>query len=132
MSVLVQAQQVREATYGIQLVSPTEVVPSVSGSLWTVSGGPIRVTSLVAVVTTVFTATVTSLNIGTLAGASTLINAAALANAAVGTVFVGIPTSSVPVIAAPGGITWIAGAANTGQVQVYMSYIPVTSLSLAQ
>lgn len=132
MSVLVQPQQVREATYGVQLISPAQVAPTVSANLWNVSGGPVRITSVVAVVTTVFTSTVTTLNVGTAAGATTLFNAVALTSLAVGTVLVGTPTTASPVIAANGGISWIASAANTGQLQIYFSYIPVTSASIAQ
>jgi hypothetical protein len=100
------------------------VVPTVSGPLATVTGN-VLITGIWCVVTTVFTATVTSLNIGTIAGSSSLLSAAALASASVGTWFNGIPTSAAPVPAASGTIPWIAGATNTGQLKVYISYVPL-------
>lgn len=133
MSALVKAEQLREALYGTTLVSPASVVPNVApGNLWAVSGGPVRITSVVAVVTTVFTGTATTLNVGTAAGATALFNAAVLTSLTVGSVLVGIPTTQTPVIAANGNITWQASAANTGQLQVYFSYIPIIAASIAQ
>jgi hypothetical protein len=132
MSALVQSQQLREALYGTTLISPAQVAPTVSANLWNVSGGPIRITGAIAVVTTAFTGTATTLNMGTAAGATTLFNAAVLTSLAVGAVLVGIPTPSVPVVAAPGGISWIASAGNTGQLQIYLSYIPAISVAIAQ
>src|SRR5260370_756118 len=99
MSALVKAEQLREALYGVTLVSPASVVPNVSpGNLWAVSGGPIRITSVVAVVTTAFTGTATTLNTGTAAGATTLFNAAVLTSLTVGSVLVGVPTTQTPVV----------------------------------
>lgn len=125
MSALVNSMQLEQSIYGTTLVSPAAVVPTVSGNLRTISGGPIRITGVVAVVTTVFTATVTTFNVGTAAGATTLFNAAALTALVVGATLVGIPTPSAPVVAAAGFVTWIASAANTGQLAIYISYIPV-------
>jgi hypothetical protein len=125
MSQLQNSLQLEQSIYGTTLVSPASVVPTVSGTLRTVAGGPIRITGVVAIVTTVFTSTVTTFNMGTAAGATTLFNATALTSLTVGTTLVGIPTPAAPVVAAAGLISWIASVANTGQLQVYISYIPV-------
>jgi hypothetical protein len=125
VNALRQAQQVRAASYGPQIISPAQVAPTVSGNLWTVAGGSISITSLIVVVTTVFTATATTLNVGTAGGATTLLNAGVLTSLGVGAVVVGIPILGTPVVAAAGFITWIASAGNTGQVQVYLSYLPL-------
>jgi hypothetical protein len=125
MSVLVKPDQVRQATYGSQIISPAQVVPTGSTTLWTIAGGPIRITGVYAVVTTVFTATVTTLNIGAAGSATNLFNAAALTSLTVGSVLVGAPTPAVPVVVANGTVTWIASAGNTGQLQIYFNYIPL-------
>jgi hypothetical protein len=125
MSQLQNSLQLEQSIYGTTLVSPASVVPTVSGPLRTIAGGPIRITSIVAIVTTVFTSTVTTLNVGTAAGATTLFNAVALTSLTVGASLIGIPTPAAPVVAAVGTIPWIASAGNTGQLQIYISYIPV-------
>lgn len=125
MGVLVQPDQVRQATYGLQIVSPAAVVPTGSTTLWTIAGGPVRITGVYAVVTTVFTGTVTTLNVGAVGNATALFNAAVLTSLTVGTVLVGVPTPAAPVIVANGTVTWIASAGNTGQLQIYFNYIPL-------
>jgi hypothetical protein len=125
VGVLVQPDQVRQATYGLQIVSPAAVVPTGSTTLWTIAGGPVRITGVYAVVTTVFTGTVTTLNVGAVGNATALFNAAVLTSLTVGTVLVGVPTPAAPVIVANGTVTWIASAGNTGQLQIYFNYIPL-------
>lgn len=128
-----QAQQVRAAQWGPEIISDPQSAPTSSTPLWVVSGGSILITSLSVVVTTAMSATATTLNIGTAGGATTLLSAGTLTSLTVGSVVAGIPvlTAGFPaftgaVTAAPGNITWIATAANTGQCQVYLSYIPLT------
>lgn len=133
MSLIVQGGKMLETGYGMLVTKGPQVVPTVSGNLYVVTGS-VLITSFFALVTTVFTATVTTLSIGTAAGATTLINAAALTSATVGTWFnspVG-PTAfyngtnvTQPLPAGPGGITWIASATNTGQLKTYICYVPL-------
>jgi hypothetical protein len=97
----------------------------------------VAITSVRLVVTTVFTGTSTTLNMGCnvtgSANATALFSAATLTSLTVGTVVTatlaaitaGPPALTGAVIATVGNITWIASAGNTGQVQVYLSYIPL-------
>lgn|SRR5487761_260527 len=125
MSALVQPDQVRAAMYGRQIISAASVVPTGSTTLWTIAGGPIRITGVYAVVTTVFTGTVTTLNVGAVGTANSLFAAAVLTSLTVGTALVGIPAPAAPVVVANGTVTWIASAGNTGQLQIYFNYIPL-------
>ncbi len=130
MSVLINADQLRQVTYGVTPSKGPSVVPTGSTGLFVVSGGPVRITGITAVVTTVFTATATTLNMGAIvaatgvASAVSLFSAATLTSLPVGAVLTGIPTPAVPIEVAVGNVTWIASAGNTGQLQVYLSYIP--------
>lgn len=125
-----QGLQIRIASVGPQLLSGPSVIPTVSGTLWTVANGAISITGVFALVTTAFTATVTTMSAGaTLSGgasATALFNATAVTSAGVGTWLTGAPTPSSPVVAVPGNITWIASAGNTGQVKLYLNYIPLS------
>ena len=69
---------------------------------------------------------------GTAGGATTLFNAAATGTLAVGSVLIGTPTPAVPVVASVGNITWVLSGADTGQFQVYLSFVPVIAGALAQ
>lgn len=129
-----QALQLRAATYGPQLISPTQVAPASSTTLWTVSGGSISITSVQVVVATAMSVTSTTLNIGCMvagsATAAALLSAGTLTSLAAGQEVLGIPVLSSPglgsVVATAGPITWVASASNTGTCFVCLSYIPLT------
>jgi hypothetical protein len=122
ISPLKQAQQIRAASYGPQLISSALTPPTSTGTLWTVANGSISITSLTVVVTTAMSATATTLNIGTAAGATTLLSAGTLTSLVVGAIVSGIPVLGTPVTANVGTINWIASAGQTGACQVYISY----------
>lgn len=119
-----------ETGYGMLVTKGPQVVPTVSGNLYTVTGS-VLITSFFMLVTTVFTVTATTVSVGTAAGAATLISAADVHSASVGTWFnssvtpVGYSSTTVPLPAGPGGITWIASATNTGQLKTYICYVPL-------
>lgn len=128
-----QAQQLRAANFGPQLVSVASVIPTGSTTLWNVSGGPVTITNVELLVVTNMSATVTTVNIGCFvagsASATALLNAGAVTSLVAGTAVAGIPVLSSPgvgsVVATIGAITWIASAGNTGTAQVCLSYIPL-------
>jgi hypothetical protein len=137
VNVAKQAQQLRFMTYGPQLVGPNIIPPTVSTTLWTVSGGNVAITSLSIICTVAMSATATTLNIGCfVAGSSSatnLLNAGTLTSIGVGAsvatplvaLTAGMPALTGAVIATAGAINWIASATQTGQCQVYLSYIPI-------
>ena len=128
-----QAQQIRAASFGPQLVSPSQIPPTGSTTLWTVAGGSISITSVQVVVTATMSATATTLNIGcNITGspsATALLSAGTLTSLAAGASVSGIPVLTSgglgSVIATAGAITWIASATQTGTCQVYLSFIPL-------
>lgn len=130
----VQGQQIRDTLWGVELVSPTVVPPTVSGTLWTVANGSILITAVSVVVVNAMSATATTLNIGTAAGATTLLSAGTLTSLTAGSRVAGIPvlTAALPigtggVTANAGAITWIASATQTGTCFVTLSYVPLNA-----
>jgi hypothetical protein len=116
-------------------VKGPSVVPSTTGNLAVVSG-TVLITGIYAVVTTVFTATGTTLSVGTTgtstsggtataAGVTLVPVTTVLTSLAVGALILGLPTPSAPVPASAGNITWLASATNTGQLKVYIMYVPL-------
>jgi len=141
MTTIVQGGKIIETGYGMLTTKGPSVAPTSSGNLAAVSG-PCLITSLWLIVTTVFTGTATTLNVGTAAGATTLVNAATLTSLAVGSVITGAPIPNAssywnsqsntlvnvgPIVAATGNITWIASAGNTGQLQAYIGWVPLAA-----
>lgn len=131
-----QAQQIRVHYWGGELVSPPQIPPTGSTTLWTVSGGSVAITAVSVVVVTAMSATATTLNIGcNIAGvtqAQGLVAAGALTSLAAGARVAGIPvlTSAAPmlggdVVATAGPITWIASAGQTGTCLVTLNYLPL-------
>lgn len=128
-----QAQQLRAATFGPQIVSAAVVIPTGSTTLWNVQNGPVSITNVELIVVTAMSATVTTVNIGCFvagsANATALLNAGAVTSLTAGAAVAGIPVLSSPglgsVIATIGAVTWIASAGNTGTAQVALSYIPL-------
>jgi hypothetical protein len=133
-----QAQQVRTAFWGPELVSPAQIPPTGSTTLWTVSGGSVAITAVSVVVVTAMSVTATTLNIGcSVAGspsAAALLSAGVLTSLAAGARVAGIPvlTAVLPVltgdvVATAGPVTWIATATQTGTCIVTLSYIPLNA-----
>jgi hypothetical protein len=128
VSPLKQAQQIRTASYGPQLVSAALIPPSSTGTLWTVANGSISITSVTAVCVTAMSATATTLSVGTAAGAATLISAQTITSMAAGAIVATtVPTLASPVVANVGTINWIASAVQTGTMQIYVSYVLIDS-----
>lgn len=159
MSIIIQGYQLRELVLGSQVVKSALAVPQDTlGTIATVSGGAVLVTSMLGLVSTSFTATVTSLSIGTHPTGST----SQPASIAVSTVVTSTPAASwlapLPVAGLGGGsgslviglvatvtflpaafvvpagtITWTTTANNVGAaVTWYFTYIPLdTGASLS-
>ena len=109
---------------GIIVAKGPSVVPTSTGNLATVTG-TVLITSCYAMVTTAFTAAATSLDIGTTANPTNIANVATLTSLVVGQYLASPVTPSAPVLAAAGNITWLASAGNTGQLKVYIVYVPL-------
>jgi hypothetical protein len=133
-----QAQQVRQAIWGAELVSLAQIPPTGSTTLWTVSGGSIAITAVSVVIVTAMSATATTLNIGCnvagSASATALMNAGTLTSLTAGARVAGVPalTAVVPVltgdvVATAGPVTWIASAGQTGTCLVTLNYIPLNA-----
>lgn len=151
MSTIIQGYQLRTLREGSLVVKGPAVVPNAAETnLFTISGGNVLVTSLIGVVTTVFTATATTLTMGpkptvgaTVAGGIhnlTVLTSAALGAyvmpaftagvGGVGTVVgsIGVfPAGVFPFVVPAGTIEYEASAANTGQITWYLTYVPLDS-----
>lgn len=148
MANFVQGKSLRTLQLGTQVVKSAAVVPNAAAAnLFTVTGGAVLVTSLVGKVTTVFTSTATTLSMGpkpttgsanaTGIHSATVLTSAALGSwiapalssgvATTGIVAAGIawPQNGSAFVCDAGFITYQASAANTGQIQWYLSYIPL-------
>jgi len=128
MSVIVKGGQTLAVDNAQILSKGPSVVPTSLGNLATVTGN-VLITGIYGVVLTAITATATTLNVGTAASATSLINAEAVTSLAVGQVVTSNETTPVtpaaPVVAAAGHITWQASASNTGAIKFYICYVPL-------
>lgn len=150
MSAIIQGYQLRTLNLGSQVIKAAAVVPNAAAAnLFTVSGGAVLVTSLFGKVTTVFTSTATTLNMGPkpttgTANAVGVHDATILTSAALGAwvtplLASGIATAGIVAdgigwmadgtgfVCDAGTITYQASAANTGQIEWYLTYIPLDS-----
>jgi len=151
MSIIIQGTQLRALELGTLVQKGPSVLPATTtANLYTVNTGAVVVTGLVGVVTTVCSATVTNLSIGThptglSAQNASIAVATAITSAAVGTWLAPLPVSGVGggtgslVVAAPsavaflpaafivpaGTITLTTSATNTGAVSWYLTYVPL-------
>lgn len=149
MANFIQGYQLRTLQLGNLVTKSAAVVPNASAAnLFVVSGGAVLITSLVGKVATVFTSTVTTLNMGPApttgtANATGIHNATVLTSAALGawitpTLASGVATAGVVAngiswpeldggdfIVDAGNITYQASAANTGQITWYLTYVPL-------
>ncbi len=147
MTYILSPAGVRGASLGIQANRATATLPGgATGSIFTVSGGRVVVTSLVGEVTTVLGATVTTLAIvstPTTGAATTLASATAVTSAAAGSWFtlpstspagalvvtavagaVALPSVSLGLLVPVGNIQITTSATDTGSVKWSITYIP--------
>lgn len=149
MANFIQGYQLRTLQLGNQVVKSAAVVPNAApANLFVVSGGAVLITSLVGKVSTVFTSTVTTLNMGAAptvgtANASAIHASTVLTSAALGAwvtpalssgiAGAGVVANGISWVENDGGdfivdagnITYQASAANTGQIVWYLTYIPL-------
>jgi hypothetical protein len=145
----IQGTQLRTLNRGNLVTKGPAVVPNAApGNLFTVSGGAVLITSLIGKVTTVFTASATTLNMGAApttgtANASAIHAITVLTSAAVGAwvtpvlasgiATVGIVANAISwtendggqFVVDAGSITYQASAANTGQIKWFLTYLPL-------
>lgn len=146
MSYILSPQGVRGASLGIRVDRATAALPqTATGSIFTVSGGRIVVTSLVGEVTTVLGAVVTTLAVvstPTTGAATTLASVTAVTSAAVGSWFtlpatlgsalvftavagaVALPSLALGLLVPVGAVQLTASASDTGSVKWSMTYVP--------
>ena len=153
MSTILQGVQNRQLILGSLVTKAAANLPqSATGTLFTVTGGLVIVTSLVGVVTTVIQSSDPQLSLGTAPTAGTLetsgvATTTAITSAEVGTLVTigssaGLPTALVVMaasakagnavfltgdafVANTGTITWTTGASKTGALKWYLTYIPL-------
>jgi len=155
MATQIQLKQIRNAALGFLTFHAGQQVPTVALSpqtIYTVSGGPILIVSLVGKVSTVMSATATTLTVGLTptegAGSSapaalaaagtitslevgTMVSLGATAGAALAT---GANASTVllkggPYICSPGAITLTGSATQTGALKWYLNWIALDDAS---
>lgn len=146
MSYILSPQGVRGASLGIRVDRATAALPqTATGSIFTVSGGRIVVTSLVGEVTTVLGATATTLMVvstPTTGVATTLASATAVTSSAVGSWFtlpatlgsalvvtpvagaVALPSLDLGILVPIGAVQLTTSASDTGSVKWSMTYVP--------
>lgn len=153
MTYILSPQGVRGASLGIRVDRLTAALPqTATGSIFTVSGGRIVVTSLVGEVTTVLGATVTTLAVAstpTVGAQTTLASATAVTSSAVGSWLtlpatlgaalvvtpvagaVALPSLSLGLLVPVGSIQITTSASDTGFVKWSMTYVPLDDLATA-
>jgi hypothetical protein len=141
MATQVQGQALRTNAYGPTVVRAAAVLPATAtGTLFSVVGGQVIITSFFGVVTTVMSGTATNLKINvsnTATAGNTDISANVLVTSkAVGTIFA-IPTlgsagtvdnfgvQNNEFLLGAGAIRAITDATNTGAMKWYVNYIPL-------
>src|ERR1700685_534521 len=149
MSAILQGYQLRTLQFGTQLIKgPLSLPASTIGTIATVTGGSILVTSMIGLVTTVIQTQACNLEIGiTPSGGSSTpggiagnvaISALAVGNWLVPLVSAGAGGALVssggagnavflspPFVVPAGAITWTTSATNTGQIKWYFTYVPL-------
>lgn len=149
MSVIIQGYQLRAIQFGAQVIKgPLTLPASTIGTIATVAGGSVLVTSMLGLVTTVIQTQANNLSIGITpsggssapTGIATTLNVSAMAagdwlvplvSSGVGGALVssGGPGNAVflstPFVVPAGVITWSTSATNTGAVKWYFTYVPL-------
>jgi hypothetical protein len=143
MTVIIQGSQLRTLELGTKVDQPTAALPqSALGTLFTVAGGRVWVTSIVGVVTTAIQAQANAVKLratpttgavndlsGTVdingAAIGALLSATGLAgDALVLSTGGGISTLRNPILVAVGTIGLNTAASNTGSIQWSLTYVP--------
>jgi hypothetical protein len=150
VSVIIQGYQLRAVQFGAQVIKgPLTLPASTLGTIATVAGGSVMVTSMLGLVTTVIQTQACTISLGItptggssapagIATASASISAMAvgdwlvpLVSGGVGGALVlsGGPGNAVflspPFIVGAGAITWTTSATNTGAIKWYFTYVPL-------
>jgi hypothetical protein len=148
----IQGSQLRRLLLGNQVLKSALTLPqTATGTLFTVSGGAVLVTSLIGVVSTVVQSSDPVLSLGTApttgtAETSGIATTTVLTSAEVGSIVTvgssaGLPTALVvmataakagnavflgtPFVVSAGTITWTTTASKTGAFNWYLTYIPL-------
>lgn len=143
MTVIIQGSQLRTLELGTKVDQPTAALPqTATGTLFTVAGGRVWVTSLIGVVTTVIQAqatvskiraTPTTGSVNDLSGTVDLTGAVVgsllsltglAADAMVLSTGGGISTLRNPILVAVGTIGLNTAASSTGAIQWSLTYVP--------
>ena len=139
---------------GVTVVKAPQALPqTATATLFTVTGGPILVRSLVGLVTTALGATATTLSLGITPTGGAAVNtglctAGTVTSLVVGKAFVVAPftTGTTPVapfigsavqmpdpglalLVPDGAITWTTSASDTGQMKWWLTYSPLDAAS---
>jgi hypothetical protein len=152
MTYLPSPSGVRNGNLGIKVDRAAAALPqTATGSIFTVSGGRVVLTSLVGEVTTVLGATATTLLVvstPTLGAATTLATATAVTSSAVGSWFtlpaalggalvvtpvggaVALPSVSLGLLVPLGAVQITTSASDTGSVKWSVTYIPYDDAGL--
>jgi hypothetical protein len=149
MSVIIQGYQLRIAQFGAQVIKGPLTLPGgTTGTIATVAGGAVLVTTMLGLVTTATGATATNLSLGTAptlgsaqtAGIATngavaslqagtwlgaLVNAGAAGSLVVGGTAGNALFLPTPFLVSAGTITWTTSATDTGAIKWYFSYVPL-------
>lgn len=145
MSVLIQGSQVRQIGLGVKVDRATATLPATTtGSLFTVAGGKVLITSLVGTVTTTIQTQANAIKLvatpsgsGAVNDLTATVESSALAaggllaptglagDALVKSTGGGVSNLRNPVVVAPGTIGLNTAATNTGSVAWTLTYIPL-------
>jgi hypothetical protein len=149
MSVIITGYQLRTSQFGVQVVKGPTVMPAgTTATLATVANGAVLVTMMLGLVTTVMTATATTLALGTapttgtaatggIAAAGTItskevgtwvtpvVNAGTGGGLVVCTNGGNVPFLTTPFVVSAGTITWTTTGTNTGAMKWYFAYVPL-------
>lgn len=152
MANFIQGTQLRTLRKGLLVAKAAANLPqTTTGTLFTVSGGAVLVTSLIGVVTTVIAASDPVLTLGTAPTVGTaqtagIATSTVLTSAEAGTLVTvgssaGLPTGLVVMataakagatvfpgtefVVSAGTITWTTGASKTGAMKWYLTYVPL-------
>lgn len=143
MSAILKEPHIQGNRYGQQVTKAVQNLPqTATANLYTVTGA-VLVTGLLGRVTTVLGATATTLSLGVTGTNAGLATAVAVTSAAVGTLLYPTPptgqAAGALIVATTGilfpgsepffvaqNITWTTSASDTGQVEWYLWYVPVS------
>lgn len=149
MANFIQGKQLRLQEYGVQVLKAAQALPqTATGTLFTVTGGRVVITSLAGTVSTVIGGTATTLALGTAptvgtAASAGIASATAITSKEAGThIWLPATAGSALVVGANAGgaaqllggqayvvsagtITWTTSASTTGAISWALTYIPL-------